>query len=328
MEILKGKQNFNFMSYRKITGMVSISLVILSVVMLLTRSLNFGIDFTGGTLIELEYKEAIDIEVIRKKLSSSGYQKFQVKYYGSNKDIHIYIPPADVSGDAKTDKKQSKFSSTEHSDRGLVIAKLLKETSKEPIDLRRSDFVGAQVGEELTEDGGLALLTALICILFYVAFRFEYRFAIGAVTALVHDVCLILGFFAMTQIEFDLSVLAALLAVIGYSLNDTIVVFDRIRENFRKMRKSSSFEIMNTSINETLSRTIITSVTTLLVLLALFFIGGSAIRGFSIALILGVVIGTYSSIFVASNAALQLGVSRSDLLEVKKEGADFDDGMP
>lgn len=325
MELLKVKKTINFMNYRKITGSVSLVLVLVSMVVLFSRSLNFGIDFTGGTLIELGYKEYADTNLIRNTLEKAGFKKTQVKLYGSSKDVHIYIAPDDMKPAAKqaTDKSNGKIR-----DYGQEILEVLKSTSKFPIELRRNDFVGSQVGDELTEDGGLALLTALLCILLYVAFRFEYRFALGSVAALVHDVLIVLGIFALFQIEFDLSVLAALLAVIGYSLNDTIVVFDRIRENFRKLRVGDSAEIMNISINETLSRTIMTSLTTLLVLVSLLILGGEVIRGFSVALIIGVLVGTYSSIFVASNSALKLGVSRADMMPVKKEGAQFDDGMP
>ncbi len=333
MELLARKKSYDFMGYRKVSGMISIGLVLISLVVLITNSLNFGIDFTGGTQIVVEYADTVKADVVRAKLKEADYRGFKVSHYGSAKEILISIPPTDKDKIDNSDDKSKKgysnaediISSSKHKDIGQSVLRLLKDTSDKPIILKRSDHVGSQVGEELTEDGGLALLTALFCILLYVAFRFEWRFAVGSVTALVHDVMIVLGIFALTQIEFDLSVLAALLAVIGYSLNDTIVVFDRIRENFRKIRKGTSVEIVNTSINETLSRTIMTSLTTLIVLTALLLLGGESIRGFSIALIIGVVIGTYSSIFVASNAALRLGVSRADMMIVKKEGVDLED---
>lgn len=333
MHLLTKPTNFDFMKYRKVTGATSMVLVFLSLVSLISFKLNFGIDFTGGTLLELGYDKPADLDKIRKVMSDAGY-KANVKYYGKSTDVQINI--------ALTAKQKEKVESSEKPKKGdsgaatqtedakldVVLMKLLQKHTSKDVKKRRFVSVGSAVGEELTENGGLALLTALLCILLYVALRFEYRFAVGSVAALVHDVMIVLGIFAVTQIEFDLSVLAALLAVIGYSLNDTIVVFDRIRENFRKIRKGDSLVVINASINETLSRTIMTSVTTLVVLLALLVLGGEVIRGFSIALILGVLVGTYSSIFVASNAALQLGVSRADMLEVKKEGADIVDDRP
>ena len=312
MHLLNKPTKIDFMRYRKVTGTTSVVLIVLSLIALFSFKLNFGIDFTGGTLVEIGYKKPADLDKIRKALAESGY-KAKVNFYGRTTDVHIYIAP--------NKEKTGQYKSA-------TLLKILKEKTSKDVVLRRMEFVGSAVGDELTENGGLALLTALFCILIYVALRFEYRFAVGSVAALVHDVMIILGIFAVTRIEFDLSVLAAVLAVIGYSLNDTIVVFDRIRENFRKIRKGDSVQVMNVSINETLSRTIMTSITTLLVLFALLMLGGEVIRGFSLALIIGVLVGTYSSIFVASNVALQLGVSRDDMLEVKKEGADFEDGRP
>ena len=312
MHLFNKPTKFDFMRFRTITGRTSLALVLLSLVALLTFKLNFGIDFTGGTLLEVGYKKPADLNKIRSVLSKEGYKTI-VTHYGRTTDVQIRIAPS-----AKTKGENL----------DAAIMKLLKTHTSKDVVKRRYEFVGSAVGEELTENGGLALLTALFCILLYVALRFEYRFAVGSVVALVHDVMIILGIFAVTQIEFDLSVLAALLAVIGYSLNDTIVVFDRIRENFRKIRKGDTVFVMNASINETLSRTIMTSVTTLIVLIALLLLGGEVIRGFSLALILGVVVGTYSSIFVASVAALKMGVSRTDMLEVKKEGVNIVDDRP
>jgi preprotein translocase subunit SecF len=270
--------------------------------------LNVGIDFTGGSIVEVGYQQAVELEPIRQALEGEGFGDAIVQHFGSANEVLIRLVP-DV------DKDKAELSSE--------IIGLLQNISETPIDVRRVDFVGPQVGEELTEDGGLAVLYALIAILIYVAFRFEYRFSLGAVAALVHDVNITLGIFSILQLDFDLSVLAAILAVIGYSLNDTIVVFDRVRENFRKIRKRTSLEVINTSINQTISRTLMTSFTTLLVLLSLFFLGGEAIHSFALALIIGVLVGTYSSIYVATTSALALGISRSDLLLPDKEGEEM-----
>ena len=287
--------------------LLSCALILVSIFSLLTLKLNVGIDFTGGSIIEVGYQQAVELEPIRQALESEGFGDAIVQHFGSASEVLIRLVP-DV------DKDKAELSTQ--------IIGLLQNISDNPIDVRRVDFVGPQVGKELTEDGGLAVLYALIAILIYVAFRFEYRFSLGAVAALIHDVVITLGFFSILQLDFDLSVLAAILAVIGYSLNDTIVVFDRVRENFRKIRKKTSLEIVNMSINQTISRTLMTSFTTLLVLLSLFFLGGEAIHAFSLALIIGVLVGTYSSIYVATTSALVLGISRSDLLLPEKEGDD------
>lgn len=295
------------MARRKPAMLLSTVLVIVSIVSLFTLKLNVGIDFTGGSIIEVGYQQAVELQPIRAALQENGFKDAIVQHFGSAREVLIRMVP-----DAEKDKAEL---STE------IIA-LLKSSGDVDIDIRRVDYVGPQVGEELTEDGGLAVLYALIAILLYVAFRFEYRFSLGAVAALIHDVVITLGVFSIFQLEFDLSVLAAILAVIGYSLNDTIVVFDRVRENFRKIRKKTSIEIVNTSINQTISRTLMTSLTTLLVLISLFFLGGEVIHSFAMALIIGVIIGTYSSIYVATTSALALGISRSDLLIPEKEGED------
>ncbi len=287
--------------------LLSCALILVSIFSLLTLKLNVGIDFTGGSIIEVGYQQAVELEPIRQALNSEGFGDAIVQHFGSASEVLIRLVP-DV------DKDKAELSTQ--------IIGLLQKISDSPIDVRRVDFVGPQVGKELTEDGGLAVLYALIAILIYVAFRFEYRFSLGAVAALIHDVMITLGFFSVLQLDFDLSVLAAILAVIGYSLNDTIVVFDRVRENFRKIRKKTSLEVVNMSINQTISRTLMTSFTTLLVLLSLFFLGGEAIHAFALALIIGVLVGTYSSIYVATTSALVLGISRSDLLLPEKEGDD------
>jgi len=288
MQLFKKPTTFDFMSKRMITMVFSTVLILISVGSLATRGLNFGLDFTGGTLIELGYSHPVDLTIVRSTLETSGFPEAVAQHFGTAKDILIRIAPQEG-------KTNADISST--------VMTALRGVEESEVSMRRVEFVGPQVGDELTNDGGLAMIYALICILIYVGFRFEYRFAIGSVAALVHDVVITLGAFSLFQLDFDLTVLASILAVIGYSLNDTIVVFDRIRENFRKMRKGTSVEIVNASLNQTLSRTMMTSITTLLVLLALFVVGGELIHGFATALIIGVVIGTYSSIYVASASA-------------------------
>ena len=305
MKIIGSKQTIDFMGKRQIAMVFSLVLIAIAVGSLVTRGLSLGIDFTGGTLIEIGYAEAADLENVRKALVDAGYGDSSVQQFGTPRDILIRLAS---SADADSARLSNE-----------VFAALSKAAGSE-VELRRVEFVGPQVGDELAEDGALAVLVALIAILMYVAMRFEWRFALGSVIALVHDVLIVVGLFALLQIEFDLPVLAAVLAVIGYSLNDTIVVFDRIRENFRKMRKGEPVEIVNRSLNETLSRTLVTSLTTILVLLALFFLGGEIIHGFAFALLVGVFTGTYSSIYVASTSILMLGVSKADLMPVKKEG--------
>ena len=301
-------KNIDFMALRKQAMLLSSILILISIVSLITLKLNVGIDFTGGSIVEVGYQQSVELEPIRQALEVEGFGDAIVQHFGSASEVLIRLVP-------DADKDKAELSSE--------IIGLLQNISDMPIDVRRVDFVGPQVGEELTEDGGLAVLYALIAILIYVAFRFEYRFSLGAVAALVHDVIITLGIFSILQLDFDLSVLAAILAVIGYSLNDTIVVFDRVRENFRKIRKKTSLEVINTSINQTISRTLMTSFTTLLVLLSLFFLGGEAIHAFALALIIGVLVGTYSSIYVATTSALALGISRSDLLLPDKEGEEM-----
>jgi len=298
---------FDFMGLRKPAMLMSATLLLVSIVSLSVLKLNVGIDFTGGSVIEVGYRQSVELQPIRNALASSGFSDAIVQHFGSAKEVLIRLVP-------KVDQDKAELSSQ-------IIA-VLNEASESRIDVRRVDFVGPQVGEELTEDGGLAVLYALIAILIYVSWRFEFRFSLGAVAALIHDVVITLGIFSVLQLDFDLSVLAAILAVIGYSLNDTIVVFDRVRENFRKIRKKTALEITNISINQTISRTLMTSFTTLLVLLSLFFLGGEVIHSFALALIIGVVVGTYSSVYVATTSVLALGITRSDLIIPEKEGDD------
>lgn len=310
MQILKMKESVNFMAMRVPAMFLSGLLILGALTSLAINQLNWGLDFTGGTLIEVGYKQPAQLDVIRVQLDAAGYGDAVVQNFGSSEDVLIRLAPREGVKAAEVGQN--------------VLATL--QSSGDEVDMRRIEFVGPNVGEELTEQGGLAMLAALICILIYVAMRFEWRFALGSVIALAHDVILTLGLFSILQLEFDLTVLAAVLAVIGYSLNDTIVVSDRIRENFRKIRKGEPIDIINTSLTQTLNRTIITSLTTILVLLALFYKGGALIHGFATALLFGVVIGTYSSIYVASLVALMLGISKEDLMPtvVEKEGADMD----
>jgi preprotein translocase subunit SecF len=297
----------DFMGFRKPAMILSAILILISIVSLASLKLNVGIDFTGGSVIEVGYPQAVELQPIRNALETSGFGDAIVQHFGSAKEVLIRLVP-------KVDQDKAELSSQ--------IIGVLNEVSESRIEVRRVDFVGPQVGEELTEDGGLAVLYALIAILIYVSLRFEYRFSLGAVAALIHDVVITLGIFSLLQLDFNLSVVAAILAVIGYSLNDTIVVFDRVRENFRKIRKKTSVEITNISINQTISRTLMTSMTTLFVLLSLFFLGGEVIHSFALALIIGVLVGTYSSIYVATTSALALGITRSDMLVPEKEEAD------
>jgi len=301
-----------FMKYRKVAALISIVLVSLSCISLGIKQLNWGLDFTGGTLVEVAYPGAAVPEEIRQALDEKGWNGHLVQFFGSDRDILVRMPP------------QKDRSERENARLGDALFADLSEIAGTELDLRRAEFVGPAVGEELTNQGGVGLLVALGMILIYISFRFQMKFAFGAVTALFHDVLITLGIFSVMNWEFDLTVLAALLAVIGYSLNDTIVVSDRIRENFRAVRRGATSDMIDTSLNQTLGRTLMTSTTTLLVLLALFFLGGELIRGFSLALTIGVVVGTYSSIYVASNMLVALHLSREDLLVPVKEGAEQD----
>ncbi len=309
MQIFKKATHIDFMGKRKLAMLLSTLVILIAIGSLAVQRLALGIDFTGGTLVEVGYEQPADLIAVRSALEADGFGDATVQHFGSSKDVLVRLAP------------REDISNEQLSNRAFAA---LNEAVDGGAELRRVEFVGPQVGEELTEKGGLAMLFALIGILIYVALRFEYRFAVGSVIALVHDVLVTVGIFSLLQVEFDLPVLAAVLAVIGYSLNDTIVVYDRIRENFRKLRKETVEEIINSSLNQTLSRTLVTSLTTLLVLLALFFLGGEIIHGFALALIVGVVVGTYSSIYVASSAVLMLGISKADLMPPKKEGEELE----
>ena len=301
--------NINFMRFRKIAITISLILFVGSIGSIFTKGLSLGLDFSGGTLVEIQYEDSVDLQEIRGVLSDNGYEDFQVVNFGSSLDVLIKI--ADQPGNSSL---------------GDQIFTLLSSNDFDG-ELKRIEFVGPQIGSELRDQGGLGMLVALGMILLYVAFRFQYKFALGAVAALGHDVVIILGLFSIFAWDFDLSVLAALLAVIGYSLNDSIVVSDRIRENFRSERALGSEDLINLSLNQTLSRTVITSLTTLLVLFALFFFGGEAVRGFSLGLIIGVLIGTYSSLYIVTTILISLNLSQEDMAVPDVEGAEFDD-MP
>lgn len=301
--------NFDFMGKRRLAAIFSIVLLAVSIGSLAVKQLSLGLDFTGGTLIEVGYQEKADLNQVRALLEAGGYEKPVVQYFGAETDVLVRLPQG-YSQEV-----------------GPAVLSTLSQQGQHDVELRRSEFVGAQVGEELREQGGLGLLLALGVVMVYVAMRFQLKFSLGAVVALGHDVLIVLGVFSLLGWDFDLTVLAALLAVIGYSLNDTIVVSDRIRENFRKMRKGTSLEVINASLNQTLGRTLVTSLTTVVVLVALTVFGGELIRGFSVALMIGVLVGTYSSIYVAANVLLALGISKEDLVVPEKEGADQDPTM-
>jgi preprotein translocase subunit SecF len=311
MRLIKQKTNINFLgaSRRKIALTISVIFVLVSLASLFTRGLDFGIDFTGGVLLEVGYPEPADLEAIRGSLASAGFDDAQVLEFGTDTDVLVRLPPQG-SADSREIRRQ---------------LQAILEEGGQTVDLRRVEAVSPQVGEELAEQGGLAMIYAMLMIFAYVMFRFQWKFAAGAVAALAHDVIVTVGFFSIFQLPFDLTVVAAVLAVIGYSLNDTVVAFDRIRENFFKLRGVEADDSMNISINEMLARTLITGITTLFVLVALLVLGGESIAPFSIALIVGIIVGTYSSIYTASATALLLGVSPQDLLEPIKHPELIDD---
>lgn len=296
----------NFMGMRKIAAVVSVILVLLSIGSLATKGLSLGLDFTGGSLIELRYEKTADLGVVRDQLKDMGYPGATVINFGSDRDVLVRFQTTDQTS-------------------SNIVARSLQEAASGTVELKRTEFVGPQIGDELANDGGLGMLFALAIVMAYVAMRFQFKFSVGAVVALVHDVIITLGVFSFFQLDFDLTVLAAVLAVIGYSLNDTIVVFDRVRENFRLLRNENVVEIVNESLTQTLGRTLITSLTTLIVLFALFLVGGELIHNFSLALIIGVLIGTYSSIYVAANVLLFMNISKEDLIPVEKEGEEFEE---
>lgn len=302
MELFNPDSKVDFMGLRKWSAILSALIFVISIGALMVNGLRWGLDFTGGTQIEVTYEKPVDLQKIRDQLRDAGFTQAQVISYGTSRDVLISIAP-------KGDLMRSKLVDN-------TMAALPGATKM------RDEYIGPQVGQELATKGALAIIVSLLATMIYIAMRFEYRFAVSSAVALIHDPVLILGVFALFQIEFDLKALAALLAVIGYSLNDTVVVFDRVRENFRKIRKASAYEIMNLSINQTLSRTIMTSALTLVVVVVLFFYGGETIHGFSLALMIGIIIGTYSSIYVAGALALHMGLSRTDLIAAPKTTVD------
>ena len=307
MEFFSTKTRFDFMRWRHGAMVFSAALTIISLAFLIFRGLNLSVDYTGGTVIEVSYPAAVDLEPVRQGLAAEGFDDAVVQHFGTAKDVLVRLAPRPgVAEKVLADR----------------VVTSLGRISQGEVTLKRVEFVGPQIGEEITEQGGLAMLAALVGILIYVSLRFEWRLALGSVLALFHDTIITLGFFAVTWMEFDLTAFAAILAVIGYSLNDTIVVYDRVRENFRKVRRGTSIEIMNLALNETLSRTVMTGVTTFLVLIALYLYGGEMLHSFTTALIVGVTFGMYSSVYVASALAVALGVSRADLMPAQKEGVD------
>ena len=299
-----------FMKWRWLAVALSAAAMLAAVASLSLKQLSWGLDFTGGTLVEVEYSDSADLSAIRATLDQEGYDGAIVVSFGTDRDVLVRLP------DGYSD------------DQGALMVDKLRAATDMSVELRRIEFVGPQVGAELRDDGGIAMLTALGLVMLYVAFRFQIKFALGAVIALAHDVVFTLGFFSLTGLEFDLTVLAALLAVVGYSLNDTIVVSDRVRENLRKIRRASPSEVIDISLTETLGRTLVTSLTTLLVLLALALFGGEMIFGFAVALLVGVAVGTYSSMYVAATTLLQLGVSKEDVMIPEKEGAEQEGLLP
>ena len=314
MKLIKDNTSIDFISLgrRKIAVGVSFLLILTSLTSLATRGLDFGIDFTGGVLLEVGYPEAADLDRIRKLMAEAGFEDAQVQTFGATTDVMVRLPP-------------------QENENPNEIRETLRDvlaTDEPKVELRRVDFVGPQVGQELTEQGGLAMIFTLMMIFAYVMFRFQWKFAAGAVAALIHDIVVTLGFFSLFQWPFDLTVVAAVLAVVGYSLNDTVVVFDRIRENFVRLRGTSAEDVINISINETLARTVITGLTTLLVLIALFVLGGESVGPFSMALIVGIVVGTYSSVYMASATALTLDISAADMLPPQEDGNKLIDDLP
>ncbi|WP_067522128.1 protein translocase subunit SecF [Endozoicomonas ascidiicola] len=295
----------NFMRLRSLASVLSLILVVGSLATLLTKGINWGLDFTGGTLIELVYDKPVKTADIREQLAAEGYDNVVVQEFGSAEDILVRIPGDDPK-------------------LGATVSKLLGQNYEGKVEAVRVEFVGPQVGDRLRDQGGLGMLFAMVLITLYIAFRFQFKFSVGAILSLAHDVIFTLGLFSFLQLQFDLTVLAALLAVIGYSLNDTIIVYDRIRENFRKLRKGDAIEVINVSLTQTLGRTLATSGTTLMVLLSLFLFGGEMIHNFAMALIVGVGIGTYSSIYIASNMLVYMKISREDLIVPVKENEELD----
>nr|WP_004236427.1 MULTISPECIES: protein translocase subunit SecF [Morganella] len=310
-----GRRVYDFMRWDNVAFTISALLLIASVAIIGVKGFNWGLDFTGGTVIEVNFSQPADLDKIRDTVAQAGFKDPLIQNFGSSRDIMVRLPPAE---------------GTAGQELGKTVINVINKNIDESAVVKRIEFVGPSVGAELAQTGAMALIAALICILIYVAMRFEWRLALGAVIALAHDVIITLGVLSLFHIEIDLTIVASLMSVIGYSLNDSIVVSDRIRENFRKIRRGTSYEIMNVSLTQTLSRTIMTSATTLLVVLMLYIFGGAMLKGFSLVMLIGVSIGTISSIYVASALALKLGMKREHLIvqKVEKEGADQESILP
>jgi preprotein translocase subunit SecF len=312
LQWLTGTPNFNFVKYRRVAMVTSSLLSLLAIVSIVYPGLNYGVDFTGGTIVEAEYDGPADLDAIRAGLGDLGFESVQVQNFGSSSEVLIRLPP--LEGEEASDPAAA----TASQDRVLDMLRAQDES----VTIRGSATVGGQVGDDLFENAGLALLFAIILVFVYVMVRFRWKLAVGAIVATLHDVLVTTGIFALMGWQFDLTVLGSILAVLGYSINDTIVVYDRIRDNFRLMRRGTALEIVNASVNQTLARTLVTGVTSLLVLFALMLLGGDTLWGFSVALIIGIVVGTYSSIYVASSMALALDVSPADFTVTKQERVD------
>lgn len=325
MEFFKKETHFNFMGVRHYTGTITALLWIISLALLTTKGLNFGLDFTGGTQIEARFQQAVEPSTIKNQLEKAGFHGVRVQQYGSINDILIRVANSKEISDPKSAATESatteRANKTEEPNAESALVHQIKEIlykENAGVEIRRTEFVGSEVGEQLIEQGSIAVLISILATMIYIALRFEYRLAVSAAVGLCHDAVIILGIFSLFGFEFDLATLASVMAVLGYSLNDTIVVFDRVRENFRKVRKGTPFEIMNLSINQTLSRTIMTSLMTMLVVLALLVFGGETLFGFSMAFFLGIIIGTFSSIYVSGALALWLGLNKTDLMPKAK----------
>jgi len=312
--VIEFQNTIDFMGKRKLAVAFSVVLLLVSITSFFVNGMRFGLDFTGGAQVEVFYDQEPNLEEIRNSLQQAGYENYEVVFFGSNQDVVIRIQ----------DVQEEELLLEESDQAGDRVFQVLSENAGQNVQLLRSEYIGSQVGDELRDQGGLGMLVALIMIMIYISLRFQFKFAVGAVVALAHDVIIVLGFFSVMGYDFDLTVLAAVLAVIGYSLNDTIVVSDRIRENFRILRATEPLESINISITQTFSRTLITSLTTLLVLLALLLVGGEMIKGFATALTVGIVIGTYSSIYVAANVLLYMNISKEDLIPAQKDNAELD----
>jgi preprotein translocase subunit SecF len=312
------KSDIDFMSARKrrITGIISAVMLVVAILSLAINRFEFGLDFTSGTLIEVGYPQSINPEDVRQQLISAGFEDAVVVAFGSDRDLLVRLPVEESADDLAAASAASSL--------GNEVLAALQQASDVPVEMRRSEYVGPKVGEELAEQGALALLVALGIVMLYVAVRFQYKFAVASVAALAHDVVVVLGIISLFHLTFDLTVLAALLAVIGYSLNDTIVVFDRARENFRTMRSTDSEFILNTTLNQVISRTFVTSLTTLLALFAMLLMGGESIRGFAVSLIVGVSVGTYTSLHISCNFLMYLKIDKEDLAVPIKEGEEVD----